>query len=326
VFNQGSFTISNMSFANPNDAGYNLIGNPYPSTIDWNLVTSKTNVTSTIWVWNPNTYSYGTYDGVASVNGGSRYIPACQGFFVKVNNSSNSLTLNNSVRVSQPQTFLKGDSKLSNAIKLQLTDGKYSDEALVYFAQETDGSPKLYSFSSAVPQLFIKEGTQNFAISHYSGPIANRDVHLALYINQSGKYTINVADFTFDNNVNVSLEDLVSKKTTILNGTSSYSFDFATGSESNRFVLHFSNKSVTAIETVSDNTPKIYSFGKQIYISNTAAHSGEIAVYDLLGRLILQKSINTAQDQIDMSYQPAGIYMVQVSVLNQVFTQKLVLE
>lgn len=66
--------------------GYNLLGNPYASTIDWdsaNWGADKVNINNSIWVWNPVKRSYATYvNGLGSLDG-SRYIASGQSFFVQ---------------------------------------------------------------------------------------------------------------------------------------------------------------------------------------------------------------------------------------------------
>jgi hypothetical protein len=81
--------------------GWSLVGNPYASTIDWDLISAQgatdfSNIDDAMYVWNPlNTTSLG--GGYASyVNGagsgtphiGTRYISSWQGFFVKANSAA----------------------------------------------------------------------------------------------------------------------------------------------------------------------------------------------------------------------------------------------
>ncbi len=86
--------------------GFNLVGNPYACTIDWNTSNtggiSKTNVSNTIYTLNLNG-SYGTYqwNGTTgtSTNNGSRYIASGQGFFVKATAASPILTFTENAKV-----------------------------------------------------------------------------------------------------------------------------------------------------------------------------------------------------------------------------------
>ncbi|MEP6614635.1 MAG: T9SS type A sorting domain-containing protein, partial [Mucilaginibacter sp.] len=88
--------------------GYNLVGNPYASSIDWDKrsTTDPTagiyapKVNSKIYIFNESTKIYATYDGASGVNGGSNIIPSGQGFYVKAQDATASLTFNEAAKTS----------------------------------------------------------------------------------------------------------------------------------------------------------------------------------------------------------------------------------
>ncbi|RYY27782.1 MAG: T9SS type A sorting domain-containing protein, partial [Sphingobacteriaceae bacterium] len=73
--------------------GFNLIGNPYASTIDLDAVTFGSDVNTLVYVYNPNNkqfsyYTKGSATGGSAVtdgNGANRYIASGQGFFARCN-------------------------------------------------------------------------------------------------------------------------------------------------------------------------------------------------------------------------------------------------
>ncbi len=92
--------------------GFNLVGNPYPSPIDWNSATgwTKTNIDDALYFFtagNTNQYTgtYSSYIGTTSSDGkSSNIIPSMQGFFVHVSDGgtypvSGTLGMTNEVRV-----------------------------------------------------------------------------------------------------------------------------------------------------------------------------------------------------------------------------------
>jgi len=87
-------------------SGYNLVGNPYASSIDWNTfsTTSATagiygpNVGPTIYIFNEVSKVYATYNGTLGINGGTNIIPSGQGFFVKATATGASLTFNEAAK------------------------------------------------------------------------------------------------------------------------------------------------------------------------------------------------------------------------------------
>jgi hypothetical protein len=94
----GSTTLSDAI------AGYNLVGNPYASSIDWDRLNDPsdivgTNISPTIYVYNYMTRNYGSYQsgmsGGLGTNNATHIIASGQGFFVKaVAKTGASLTFN----------------------------------------------------------------------------------------------------------------------------------------------------------------------------------------------------------------------------------------
>lgn len=81
------------------DYGWNLVGNPTPSTINWNALSgwTKTNMDGTIYIWDPATSSYKSWNGTTG-NLGSGLIAPFQAFWVKANTTGPSLKCDNGVK------------------------------------------------------------------------------------------------------------------------------------------------------------------------------------------------------------------------------------
>ena len=87
-------------------SGFQLLGNPYPAPIDWDVVRNTTgmltNVADALYVFQPSGRYTGTYksyvNGVGQ-NGGSKDLAAMQGFFVRSTGSgSGAVSFTNAVR------------------------------------------------------------------------------------------------------------------------------------------------------------------------------------------------------------------------------------
>eukprot|EP01037_Dinobryon_pediforme_P012049 gene12049-12139_t len=98
--------------------GFNLLGNPYASSIDWEQynnsstttgIYATSNVSNTVYELNPLTYNYDTYQqGGIYTNNGTRTIASGQGFFVLATNSSNpQLIFNETAKTSLQNTGAK---------------------------------------------------------------------------------------------------------------------------------------------------------------------------------------------------------------------------
>ncbi|SOD17951.1 T9SS type A sorting domain-containing protein [Pedobacter xixiisoli] len=129
ILNQQDVTVP-LTYA-VETSGFNLLGNPYASSINWDAVSAAQKADledNVISIFNPALRQYATYDGVTSANGGSNIIPAGQGFFVKAKSGGGSFTFTESnkaldmpadllmaVPVGDNQTAMSSSGKLSVA-------------------------------------------------------------------------------------------------------------------------------------------------------------------------------------------------------------------
>lgn len=115
--------ITYTNTGDPSSDGYNLIGNPYASAIDWDLVT-KQNLSPFYYCYNPATGSYEANNS-GTIAGG-------QAFFVQATASNPSISFTESCKsTAAPQQFFKTTAK---PVKVMLyKDSTNSDFALLTF-------------------------------------------------------------------------------------------------------------------------------------------------------------------------------------------------
>ncbi len=158
--------------------GFNLVGNPYPSPIDWNAATgwTKNNIDDALYFFtagNTNMYT-GTYasyvNGVQSADGlSSNIIPSMQGFFVHVTDTgiypgSGTLGMTNEVRVADfSQEFLKTpeSGKFMNLSKQVLKSREPEKAPLIRisagFENQTKADPAVLYFPDFAKLSFEKD-------------------------------------------------------------------------------------------------------------------------------------------------------------------------
>ena len=323
--------------------GWNLVGNPYPCAIDWeaNQGWNCKNIDPTIYLYDANQKKYAAYNSTTHIgtNGGSRYIPPMQGLYIHCS-SNGQWGMDNRVRVAYNQPFWKGATEneaLSayQKVKLTVNGNGYSDESIVAFSQSSttgfdieQDAYKLLSPDETVPQINTKtldENSLNLAMNFLPLDLeSNVSVPVDFTVGVAGNYIISLNDFsTFNPSVNITLEDIKTKTTTDMR-TSTYTFTSDVATEEPRFVLHFSNASVTGIsEKNIENSVKIYSSDNIIYIQNTTNTPAQLMVFDLQGKEVMSKNIGTDNlIKIEMN-NADGIYIVKVIAENKTYTQKV---
>ncbi|MES2387895.1 MAG: hypothetical protein V4543_07820, partial [Bacteroidota bacterium] len=135
-------------------SGWNLVGNPYPSTIDWDDADwVKTNMANSLYILREKLQSYATYIGGIGANGGSRYIASGQGFEVLATGTSPVLRASEGVKTAQTADILR--SSAQSLLRMSLTDGNYTDEAVVNHKPE---AIRLYDSQFDAPKLMNYSG------------------------------------------------------------------------------------------------------------------------------------------------------------------------
>ncbi|MEI6764877.1 MAG: CARDB domain-containing protein [Bacteroidota bacterium] len=231
--------------------GWNLVGNPYPSTINWDAAgLVKNNVDNAIYVYNQQYATYATYVNGFGVNGGSKYISPEQGFYVMCSNpfTSGSLNIDNSVRVHKDTTFFKTGGP-ADYIRLKAHKGTYTDEIVVrYLNVATDTFDAIYDGLK-----MIGGGTQiwsttyadtsiNYSINAVSSIQLTPDIPVMFKPDATGTYSITASEFnSFDPSVSIILEDLKLNVTVNIRQDSVYQFTGAPSDDIHRFMLHFTN-------------------------------------------------------------------------------------
>lgn len=324
---------------------YNLVGNPYPSAINANqylgLEENQNTIDGTIWFWTHSTVNnggeYNENDYVAynwlggSSNSIDSIIGSSQGFMARaVSNGIASFT--NSMRLKDQNTqFFRGvETKKAKAysekdriwLNITSSQGGASDELLVGFVDKaTDGFDRGYdglknsagwiSFYSVLDSL-------PYAIQGLSSFDLNKKVTLGFetYIAEPLSYTISIdaiEGVLKDNDVY-----LVDNELGLVHDLkqSPYSFDDeGYGYFPQRFTLQFT-KSTLGVEDlkIADNDFMIINNENDLNIRSKGAITN-IKMYDLLGRLLVEKSPNNT----DFDISTEGISKGTVLLLNATF-------
>ena len=189
--------------------GWNFAGNPYPSPIDWDLVTFPSGVSSALYVWDHDPAIWGKYttyiDGIGT-NGGSNVLPMMQSFFIKANNAA-TLTFQNNERITDPT--IRGDFYKSSKtgidplIRLQVSGFSFQTETVVRFkaGATADYDPTLDAqlFPSGNPLAIefasVSHDSKNLVINTFPDNPLPTMVQLYLYIGTTGNYNIDMTEF-----------------------------------------------------------------------------------------------------------------------------------
>jgi trimeric autotransporter adhesin len=240
--------------------GFNLLGNPYASSIDWDLITGQTNIGTTIWVYNPTVKAFSTYvqgnGGVGTnTNGGSvaDIIPSGQGFYVKTTGTSPSLTFTESHKVNTqvsaaniqlaaapPTTDLK-------YIRVKVTqDAENTDDALIFFKPGTSSDYTVdedadYLRGNNVVAISTRVNNRAaLAINQMPLPTYKENINLNVIVPADGTYQLSVSEIhDMPAQYDVWIKDWLKKDSVNIKTSPTYNFT-AVAADSTTFKRRFS--------------------------------------------------------------------------------------
>jgi len=174
--------------------GFNLVGNPYASSIDWESFNTTTttsgiygkNVGTTIYELNPATNNYDTYQkGGVYTNHGKRLIESGQAFFVLASNSTNpQLIFNESAKSTGQNTGLNLFMSTGPDL-VKLNQSNIDQHLRLQIALDTVNTDDIYiGFNSSATTQFVDEEDAPFKPG-------NGKVHLASFSSDNVPLAIN---------------------------------------------------------------------------------------------------------------------------------------
>jgi hypothetical protein len=350
----GALYNHNMPFTQ----GFNLVGNPYPSPIDWNAAGgwTKTNIDNAIYFFTNGTVNQytGTYssfvNGVSSDGVASNIIAAMQGFFVHVSNGSypvsGLLAVNNTARNLNLTTVFFGytvPQAPSPFIRLSagfFDEGSAGDPAAFYFKAGADGAfdksldaLKLMNTHAGVPNLFAI-ATDTARLSIYALPDTFDSVEtvpLGLVTAQDGYISFKATDIeNMPAGLYVYLSDTKTGVKQDLLTAPPYRLYLASGEYKNRFFLNFSTKEPTggvSSGTLPNSALQAYGAGGALFVNGNLnpGEKGEVRVFDMRGQLVLRGEISGSTYQPFYSNFATGIYLVSLATAEGTQTKKVLI-
>lgn len=315
--------------------GFNLVGNPYPSYLDWKAAydaLTTSNIRSTIWyrttTGTANGMKFITYNATTNVGteGATRIVPPMQGFWMKVNQdgSGGSITFTNDMRSHATETPnpMKAPAAVTSSmqlLRLKLSNGSVTDETILVGISgatdivETYDSEKMANNSTEIPEIYSFVGTQELAINSVQSLSAGRQFILGFRPGKSGSFMIEANQFENINDDVYLVDHLTNTETELTAGTE-YTFTSDATATNDRFSVEFRAPGVTTAvnEPNAANTFVFVNEANQISVQSAVGKGYLISVYNMAGQQLTSKQAIGRVTLIDQSFN-AGVYLVKVN-------------
>jgi hypothetical protein len=335
-------------------AGFNLVGNPYPSYLNWEQVlnlnaTNAALVQPSIWyraaTYNNGLskfdYTFNSYNSAGRVSvptSTSGYIPPMQAFWVRANYGG-TLSFTNDMRSHGDGASNKLKAPVENAVnqsllRLQISNTVNSDETVVYFnanAQNTFDkfdTPKMFESATAtIPEIYTQIDAEKLVINGMQTVPYETEIPIGFVTKQAGDFSISASEFSnFEIGTRLILKDkLFPTQETELTPQLAYSFSAPiTAASANRFSLLFR---VPGVATGINLTEKL---NAQVFvnaanqISITAPENTEYSIFNTVGQVMAAGK--TTCTPLLISEFEKGIYIVKISKNGRELSTRIIIK
>lgn len=273
--------------------GWSLVGNPFPSTIDWNAASgwTKTNIEASVYFRDNGSLitQVSSWNGVTNTNGGSRYIPAGQGFWVKTNAASPNLQATENVKAAGTQSTFFRENAVQDLVRITMVKGSLRDETVIHYREDAtddfDSQADAWKLANSIFNLSsILSNGNNLAINSLPAFSCNKIVHLNISNASVTSYSLKFSEYeSFPENIAITLHDNFANTNFDVRSGGSYSFSVTSNAASagpTRFDLIFDAAPASSDFLLSTTTANICE-GAEALVRISATESSATYVAEL---------------------------------------------
>ncbi len=317
----------NMSGYSEELRGFNLVGNPYHSYLDFHalLAANLDNIIGdAYYLFDADAGRYICYPDDASDNriNAPRFLHPHQGFLVKTDKESCMLTFNNDMRsaTANPVSYFREERLNYPLVNLFCHDaaGFYDVTTVEMNRPQLGGGVKLKETRNGNSLIYARLENEDYQTLF--APTGTSTVPVRFEPSQNGVYTLRWDTMHGDFSHLHLIDNLTGADIDLLNQTE-YRFEGKVGDYVSRFKLVFEVTDIEEHEQESE-TNFAFQFGDELVVNG----GGELSVFDVQGRHIMTRSLTGAQSSISLPRTAAGLYILRLAGDKQVKIQKLIIK
>ena len=340
-------TVSFTGSLNTNDAGvdvtldntgerYNLLGNPYTSSISSAtlLGNGALSETQTIWIYDQTSGTNGAY-AVSTLVGNFILAPG-QGFFVKANEAGGTVNFSEANQSHTADTFQKS---ANTEIKLKISVDGFQNYAKIYYLDKaTKGfdvgyEGEIFGGSSDSFSIYSQLLTENTGKKYQVQSLPNSDfenmvIPIGIKAAAEKEITLTADALNLPEAIKVFLEDREENTFTRLDELNA-SYKITTTSAINgvgRFYLHTTQSVLNINDAALDNV-SVFKVHNSLRIVGLQQGKAAVKLFNVLGKQVLNTAFESnGTKDISLPSLAKGVYIVQLETVEGKLNKKIVLE
>ncbi|MBB6501084.1 ice-binding family protein [Pedobacter cryoconitis] len=356
VVSNGSLSSTLYNNNQPYTQGFNLMGNPYPSPIDWDASGgwTRTNIDNAVYYFDSGSTSqytgtYSTYiNGVSSDGVAGHIIASMQGFFVHVSNGTYPVTgtfaINNTARVNNlSPVFHKSTASMSTMQRILVRlsanfsdNSSSSDPIVVYFDNRATpvfdkefDAIKLMNIDELLPSLYsLAADSRKLVINALPEVDTLTVIPLGVQTDKDGMVTFNLRDLEqWPSNLHLYLTDAEKGTDQDLQQNPIYTASIKKGANENRFSLRCVPLNTNGPTDNKDDIYTIYGSGGILFVKIKLVHEqkGTLMISNTIGQVISSRAIGGNGDYELDGIAANVLYIVSFRTATGIHSQKILM-
>lgn len=317
--------LPNSATNSDGEGGWHLLGNPYPSALDWDEGDwNRAGIDGTIYTWNGTQYICWT-GSAGALSEGVMFLG--QAFFVHVSEKqkTGNLTIPENGRMANNISLHKTAQSNTLALSVNENSTHASDQTFIQFKSgssadfdKTGDAYKLPGLADA-PSIFSISMGHNLAVNSLASYETDKKIDIGLQVGFESTYSMEVTGIeTFATSVDIYLKDQKTGSWYNLRNTPMVTFTASPSDNEKRFLLSFTKPD--RVEDAELAGFEIFNLRQGILIRNTKSVSGEIILFNVTGQQILKTPIPDFEKMLHLN--SPGIYILQFLTTKGVFVKK----
>ena len=339
------------------NAGWQLLGNPYPSPLDWDKVvaTGLASVAPTLYVYKSSGQYAGNYSSYLrgqATNGGTNVVPVAQGFFVRTaaEGATGNINFTNSQRLTTDApagSFQRTTADERPQLLLELSNDKLAAQTAIYFER---GATAGFDTNFDAPALPLSNGLTLVsetgadalaAVLAINGQPAlsgaPSTVPLRLAVAAAGTYTLRTANLAnLPAGYHAYLRDAAQNTYTDLAATPSLALSLASGPAAGRFAVLFTTATPlatapAALAALATVFPSPAQGTATLVLPRALRGNAEstVQLLNVLGQIMLTRMLlSGGPDSLELPLAglAAGVYTVRATTAAGLVAKRLVVQ
>ncbi len=332
---------------NENNSGWNLVANPYPTVLDWDVIDddlASEGIALGYHIWDHANTNFAVYSGGSGTLGATQYIAPLQGFYVQTATAGaqgsgdvfRNFNLDNDDRPNPCQNgggnIFKSSIVEKKEIKLRTTHLKSGkiDEVII---QLYDGAQREFSNSQDirklltnyedVPSVYARKGSEFTTITAMPMPYGQDSIPIGIYTKDGSSVKIEAVNVPFG--YSLFLEDVVTGKWHSLDNAHQFE---QMAQYPHRFVLHFSDGEIQTRDWTVRNPFDLYIDQDGMLVIHSLKRLDNVNwyMYDMSGKVVASgnlSALNGTTDRVSIGNLKSGVYIFALEEGEVRYTEKL---